>query len=268
MGEAAALLKAGVVVSVSSAIQRARSSLISLGSLQSFAGMPEEQLTALPPDVRQMVIASANTVMSGGGMPNGNMMQGMQGVQGNVPKMQGMNPMMHDMNGMMGNMGMNGPMGQMGGHMGPMSMNGMPGGQMGQMGQVGQMGQMGSGPMGPMGMNGPGEMGPPSQGIQQDVQGQGPTGAPDASGEGSGFGGQASGEYTIQVMFNRVYVDWSTAHHALAGSQPISAEHVSRHRADRIASRSRYAYARSRRLPWSWKHEHAWRSWRLWPWKG
>ncbi|KAF9469609.1 hypothetical protein BDZ94DRAFT_1206249 [Collybia nuda] len=60
-----------------------------------FSGMPEDQLSALPPEVRQMVMTGTTAMMNGGG-PNAGMM-----------------PMM-DMSGMMGPMGMGMGMGDMG----------------------------------------------------------------------------------------------------------------------------------------------------------
>lgn len=68
--------------------------------------MPEDQLSALPPEVRQMVMTGTTAMMNGGG-PNAGMM----------------GPMM-DMSGMMGPMGMGMGMGDMG--MGnPMMQGGM-----------------------------------------------------------------------------------------------------------------------------------------------
>ncbi|KAJ7665411.1 hypothetical protein DFH06DRAFT_1187280 [Mycena polygramma] len=79
-----------------------------------FSGMPEDQLTALPPEVRQMVMTGTTAMMNGAGNP------AMMG-QG----------MMMDMSGMMGpmGMGMNGDMGMM--------QPGMMGMQDGGQGQVG-----------------------------------------------------------------------------------------------------------------------------------
>ena len=106
--------------------------------------MPEDQLSALPMEVRQMVMTSATTMMSGGG-PNPGMMGGM-------------NPMM-DMSGMMGTMGMPGMNGEMGMQMqsgGPMMHEGNAGpvpvvGAPEQMGMTDGMGAAGPGP-GMMGM--------------------------------------------------------------------------------------------------------------------
>ncbi|TDL20885.1 hypothetical protein BD410DRAFT_771928 [Rickenella mellea] len=147
MGEMATVLKANVI---------------------NFAGMPEEQLVALPPEVRTMVMTGATAMMSAGAAQNPGMMN---------PAV-GMNPMM-DMSGM-GGMGM-GPMGM--GMNGDMGMA-MQGGTMMQEGPVqgpnaggsgasitpeqgapGQMGQMGMqegfapNTPGMMGMNAGGEFG-------------------------------------------------------------------------------------------------------------
>jgi pre-mRNA 3'-end-processing factor FIP1 len=127
-----------------------------LSAFQNFAGMPEDQLSALPPEVRQMVMTGATTMMSAG--PNPMMGPGV-----------GMNPMM-DMSGMgpmnMGpmGMGMNGDMQmqmQAGGPMmqdGPIPVPGGPAGSNGTPEQAVQMGMPdGFGPGGPgaamMGMN-------------------------------------------------------------------------------------------------------------------
>ncbi|KAF7347503.1 Fip1-domain-containing protein [Mycena venus] len=84
-----------------------------------FSGMPEDQLTALPPEVRQMVMTGTTAMMNGAGNP------AMMG-QG----------MMMDMSGMMGPMGM----GMNGGEMGmanPMMQMGMQDGGQGQVGNGG-----------------------------------------------------------------------------------------------------------------------------------
>lgn len=65
-----------------------------LTPLQNFAGMPEEQIAALPPEVRAMVMTGATSIMSGGPLPHGG--PPMMGVGVGGP-----GPMMHDM-GMMG----------------------------------------------------------------------------------------------------------------------------------------------------------------------
>ncbi|KAH7915681.1 hypothetical protein BJ138DRAFT_1122388 [Hygrophoropsis aurantiaca] len=131
-----------------------------------FAGMPEDQLTALPPELRTMVMTGANAMMANGG-PNPNMMGA--GV--------GMNPMM-DMSGMAGmNMG---PMG--------MPMNGDMGMQM-QPG--GAIMQDGSGAV-PVGTNGT-----PEQGVQMGMQDGYGVGGPGPAmigmGMGNDFGMQEQG---------------------------------------------------------------------------
>ncbi|KAK7063894.1 hypothetical protein R3P38DRAFT_3382625 [Favolaschia claudopus] len=71
-----------------------------------FSGMPEDQLTALPPEVRQMVMTGTTAMMNGAGNPammGQGMMMDMSGMMG--PMGMGMN----------GDMGMSGPMMQMGG---------------------------------------------------------------------------------------------------------------------------------------------------------
>ncbi|ESK96259.1 pre-mrna polyadenylation factor fip1 [Moniliophthora roreri MCA 2997] len=109
-----------------------------------FAGMQEDQLTALPPEVRQMVMTGTSAMMNQMNQIN----QAVAGAGNNGMGDMGMNPammppgMMMDMSGNMGmmnhpmaGMGMNGDMGmgQMGGGM-PMdgqAQGGMPGGGMG-----------------------------------------------------------------------------------------------------------------------------------------
>ncbi|TFK56887.1 Fip1-domain-containing protein [Heliocybe sulcata] len=122
-----------------------------------FAGMPEDQIASLPPEIRTMIMANVASM-------------------GANPAMMGMNPMMHpDMAGMMGPMGM----GDMG-NMGNMGM-GMQGGQMmpegmdpgaGNGGTPEGMGQgFVPGAGGPMGMGMGGDFG--MQGMQeQNVMGQ------------------------------------------------------------------------------------------------
>ncbi|KAF8079113.1 hypothetical protein FPV67DRAFT_1604394 [Lyophyllum atratum] len=71
-----------------------------------FSGMQEDQLTALPPEVRQMVMTGTTAMMNGGanpGMMGGGVMMDMSGMMG---------PMGMGMGGDMG-MGMGGPMMQM-----------------------------------------------------------------------------------------------------------------------------------------------------------
>ena len=139
-------------------------------AMQNFAAMGEDQLTALPPDLRTMVMTGANAMM------NGTSSATMMGP--NV----GMNPMM-DMSGMgamnmsMG-MGMNGDLGlQMQGG-GPM-MQDVPG----------------PGPVGPVVANGTSE-----QGVQMGMQ--------DGYGGGPGPGMMAMGmnaDYGMQVWTSPSY---------------------------------------------------------------
>ncbi|ETW86791.1 hypothetical protein HETIRDRAFT_456671 [Heterobasidion irregulare TC 32-1] len=67
-----------------------------------FAGMPEDQLTQLPPEIRTMVMAGSTAMMANGG--GGQMMPGMNGMMGpGDMSMQGMmGPMMVGMGGDMG----------------------------------------------------------------------------------------------------------------------------------------------------------------------
>jgi pre-mRNA 3'-end-processing factor FIP1 len=67
--------------------------------------MPEEQITALPPEIRSMVMASATTFMSAGGanpgiMPTNVGMPMMGEIAMNMPQMSMMNGMNGDMSGM------------------------------------------------------------------------------------------------------------------------------------------------------------------------
>ena len=143
--------------------------------------MPEDQIPAIPLELRQTMIAQAALMgihpsamgiggpghngggQMGGGMMQGGMQGGMQGMQGGMGQMQmGPGGMMHpDMMNMGG--GMMGMHPQMGG----MGMNGMNGPGMGNMNGMGHggmgmnmnpnvpMGNMGGGPpTGPMGMGG------------------------------------------------------------------------------------------------------------------
>lgn len=121
-----------------------------------FAGLQEEQLLALPPEARTMVMAGTNAMMNvaaataggagggaGGGVqpptgPASTVGQAAPVPGGMIPPGVGMNPM-GGMNPMMGDMGQMGPGGPMG--MGPMGM-----GMNGEMGGVGM----------PPGMAGPG----------------------------------------------------------------------------------------------------------------
>ncbi|CDO73408.1 hypothetical protein BN946_scf185013.g42 [Trametes cinnabarina] len=139
MGELAAMLKNNVL---------------------NFAGMPEDQLVALPPEVRTMVMAGATAVMAnGGGGPGGGGMippgAGMNMNGGMMNQMMNMGPMMNPMMDMGVNMGDMGMM-QDPSAGGPSGAGPQGGGQGPQDGQVG-MGMDGFGPGG--GASGPGMMG-------------------------------------------------------------------------------------------------------------
>ncbi|KAI8990654.1 hypothetical protein BD414DRAFT_535932 [Trametes punicea] len=153
-----------------------------------FAGMPEDQLLALPPEVRAMVMAGATAVMANGGA-------GAPGGAGMIPPGAGMNmnggPMMNQIM----NMGpMMNPMMDMGVNMGDMGMMqdpsagpagtggaGPQGGAQGpQDGQVG-MGMDGFGPGG--GTPGPGMMG--MDFGMQDPSAMGPQMYPGMEGSGT-----------------------------------------------------------------------------------
>ncbi|KAJ7116832.1 hypothetical protein C8R43DRAFT_112628 [Mycena crocata] len=127
-----------------------------------FSGMPEDQLTVLPPEVRQMVMTGTTAMMNGAANP------AMMG-QG----------MMMDMSGMMGpmGMGMNGDMG-MNGQMMQVDGRGMMGMQDGGQGQVGNGG------------NGT----PEQQGMMQ----EGFVGNPGMMGMGMEYGGQEQNQMAQQ----------------------------------------------------------------------
>ncbi|KAL4253602.1 FIP1 family protein [Abortiporus biennis] len=108
------------------------------GNVVQFAGMPEEQLAALPPEIRTMVMAGATAVMAQGGGPGpgGMMPTGPGAMNPMMSQMMNMGPMMNPMMQDMGVVGMGGDMGPMGmgGDMGPMGMDGgvmQPGPSMG-----------------------------------------------------------------------------------------------------------------------------------------
>ncbi|KAJ7204427.1 hypothetical protein GGX14DRAFT_551716 [Mycena pura] len=156
-----------------------------------FSGMPEDQLTALPPEVRTMVMTGTTAMMNGAG--NAMMGQGM----------------MMDMGGMMGpmGMGMNGDMG-MNAPMMPMGMQdgvgagtpqgpgaggaGTPeqaGGMMQEGGFVGGTGMMGMGMEFPQEQN---QMAPQQQMYpQMDAPGPGPQAVPGPPAAHMGRGGGA-----------------------------------------------------------------------------
>jgi pre-mRNA 3'-end-processing factor FIP1 len=109
LGDLAAVLKTNVVVrSLPSLACNLYSKCSFVMRIQNFSGMPEDQLTQLPPDIRTMVMTGATAMMANGGGP---MMQpGMNSMMG--PEMGNMNmgPQMMDpmMAGMGGEMGMDG----------------------------------------------------------------------------------------------------------------------------------------------------------------
>lgn len=76
--------------------------MLMVNTRQNFAGMPEDQLTQLPPEIRTMVMAGSTAMMANGG--GGQMMPGMNGMMGpGDMSMQGMmGPMMVGMGGDMG----------------------------------------------------------------------------------------------------------------------------------------------------------------------
>ncbi|KAF7793586.1 hypothetical protein EIP86_004700 [Pleurotus ostreatoroseus] len=182
MGEGAAMLKTNVL---------------------NFAGMPEEQMAALPSEIRQMVMAGASAMMNsgnagpgpGGMMPAGMNMNG--GMMNPMMDMGQMMPMMHDMDVSMAmaSQGMQGMGMPMGPGMGP----GMGGQGMGQdMGVQGMGGQMGPQGMGGQGMNPQGMGGPGMGGQGMGGQGMGGQnmGGQNMGGQnmgGQGIGGQGMG---------------------------------------------------------------------------
>jgi len=110
LGDLAAVLKTNVVVRSPSSLTCTLYLRCSYQWLrmQNFSGMPEDQLTQLPPEIRTMVMTGAAAMMANGGGP---MMQpGMNSMMG--PEMGNMNmgPQMMDpmMAGMGGEMGMDG----------------------------------------------------------------------------------------------------------------------------------------------------------------
>ncbi|KAJ7508719.1 hypothetical protein B0H11DRAFT_1966432 [Mycena galericulata] len=141
-----------------------------------FSGMAEDQLTALPPEVRQMVMTGTTAMMNGAGNPAM------------------MNPgMMMDMSGMMGpmGMGMNGDMG-MNGAMMQVDGRGMMGMQDGGQGQVG---------------NGVGGNGTPEQhgggaGMMQEGYGGNPAAM---MGMGMEYGAQEQGQMAQQQQQQQMY---------------------------------------------------------------
>ncbi|EKM61547.1 uncharacterized protein PHACADRAFT_248228 [Phanerochaete carnosa HHB-10118-sp] len=181
-----------------------------------FAGMPEEQINSLPPEIRTMVIASASAMMGpGANAPGGaGMMPGGMNMNGAMMNpMMNMGPMMGGMMDMPVDMGMGGQGMNMG--MGPgMGGEGMGGGAMGGPGMGGQgMGGQGMGGQGMpgqgmpgQGMGGPGMGGPTmnggalsggvamSSGGQGQMQGRATPDMQMGMGGGEGFNGGAPGQ--------------------------------------------------------------------------
>ncbi|OJT09548.1 Pre-mRNA polyadenylation factor fip1, partial [Trametes pubescens] len=182
-----------------------------------FAGMPEDQLIALPPEVRTMVMAGATAVMAngGGGGPGGGGMippgAGMNMNGGMMNQMMGMGQMMNPMMDMnMGDMGMmqdgsGGGGGPQGGGQEGMGMN--VGGFVSENGGPGMMG-MGMGEFGGMqdpsgmgqqmypGMDGSGTPTPvaPTRGVHQgQFRGRGMGQGLGLRGRGAGFAGRGRG---------------------------------------------------------------------------
>ncbi|EIM92390.1 uncharacterized protein STEHIDRAFT_117410 [Stereum hirsutum FP-91666 SS1] len=178
-----------------------------------FAGLPEDQLSQLPPEMRTMVMAGSTAMMNNGGggqmMGPGMNVNGMMG-PGDM-NMQGMmNPIMGGM-GMGGDMGMDGP-GQGGNGGGDQGMGqgmgvgdgfgpqGGPGGMMGGMGMGGEFGmqdpnamQQGMFP----GMDGPQGPTPVPVGINRGGQGTpNPNVYNRGRGMGPGMGIRGRGSYT------------------------------------------------------------------------
>lgn len=152
---------------------------------QNFSGMTEDQLTALPPEIRTMAIAGSAAMMNGGGggahggmMPAAGMNMNGNPMMGQMMNMPMMNPaMMQEMGMGMGEMGMGmggGPGMQMGGgpgmQMGMMQGEGGPGGGPGVPSGPGGQAQEGGMGMGEGFAPGPGG---PSQGQGQGMMGMG-----------------------------------------------------------------------------------------------
>ncbi|KAH9950942.1 hypothetical protein B0H21DRAFT_720495, partial [Amylocystis lapponica] len=161
-----------------------------IGDLANFAGMPEEQLTALPSEIRSMVMAGATAMMANGGAgpsgpgmlaPGGGMNMNGGAMMNQMMNMgQMMNPMMHDMSGV-GGMDMNGGL--------QMSMGG-PGMQMGGPSGPGMM-QDGSGQGVPVG-------GGPQGGVQGAPDQQMSMGDGFGPGPGQGMMNMGVGEFGMQ----------------------------------------------------------------------
>ncbi|KAJ6523545.1 hypothetical protein B0H19DRAFT_1201274 [Mycena capillaripes] len=139
-----------------------------------FSGMPEDQLTVLPPEVRQMVMTGTTAMMNGAANP------AMMG-QGMMMDMSMMGPMGMGMNG---DMGMNGPMMQVDGR-------GMMGMQDGGQGQVGNGGN-----------------GTPEQGGMMQ---EGFVGNPGMMGMGMEYGAQEQNQMAQQQMYPQMEAPQATA---------------------------------------------------------
>lgn len=173
--------------------------LIVTPRIQTFSGMPEDQVTALPPEVRQMVMTGTTAMMNGANNPNPGMMAPGHGV---MMDMSGMMPMGMPMNGDMGNMG---------------NMN-MGGPMMGGMMQDGPQGQMGQGAH-PQQVQVHGNGTPEQGGMMQDAYGAGP-------GQGMmnmGIGG----EFAIQVRSSSLVSSIDLAETCILGTKPNEPADVS-----------------------------------------
>ncbi|KAJ7742193.1 hypothetical protein B0H14DRAFT_471254 [Mycena olivaceomarginata] len=166
-------------------------------SVLNFSGMPEDQLTALPPEVRQMVMTGTNAMLNGAGNP------ALMG-QGMMMDMSGMMPMGMGVGvGMGGEMGMNGAMMQVDGR--AHAMMGM---------QDGGQGQVGSGAGGGNGT--------PEGGMQEG----GFVGGPGMMGMGMEYGVQEQNQMAQQQMYPQMEAPQPSAPAGLgrgAGAVPYRA---------------------------------------------
>jgi pre-mRNA 3'-end-processing factor FIP1 len=176
LGDMASVLKANVIVGFFFPYLCSIEPLADVHSLsQNFAGMGEDQITALPPELRQMVMTGTSAMMN-------NSMQGNpMNVPGPSPAM--MNPqMMMEMQGMMMNMGVQ---------------DMAAAAQM--MQQLQQQGQDGSGGGGPGGGGQGGGPGGPQDGsagmMMQDGYPGGPSGMMNMGGMGADYGMQVRCTY-------------------------------------------------------------------------
>lgn len=169
--------------------------LVPSWEMQNFAGMPEDQLSALPAEIRTMVVAGAMMTNGGAGPNGGGMMQPGTGMNMNgamLNQIMGMNGMMNPMMDM--GVGMNGDMGMGMGAAGP----GMPMGS-------GMGGGPGPGMMQDGGGPGMGVGGGPQGGTPAPEQTQVPMGMGVGDGFGAGGGGPGmmgmgmGGEFPMQV---------------------------------------------------------------------